>query len=213
MLPSYKTRFRNPVSAVEGREAGYGLVALALRHEKLRSEIWRVIDGRRIGPSDPPWLEAAIEIFPQITRVIDEKEDELRPQGLMFGRERVVEFMGHLPESSPHRYADPSRVPDDLVLPSLFSQWGDGLNGERAADYMVIMLLHAARARAEDFYYPASFHRAFGPWPVAELAETLVAMRRTLAGERKPVLRGEQPGRNDPCPCGSGKKYKKCHGR
>jgi preprotein translocase subunit SecA len=22
----------------------------------------------------------------------------------------------------------------------------------------------------------------------------------------------EQVGRNDPCPCGSGKKYKKCHG-
>jgi hypothetical protein len=21
-----------------------------------------------------------------------------------------------------------------------------------------------------------------------------------------------EPGRNDPCPCGSGKKYKKCHG-
>jgi preprotein translocase subunit SecA len=23
---------------------------------------------------------------------------------------------------------------------------------------------------------------------------------------------GEKVGRNDPCPCGSGKKYKKCHG-
>ena len=23
----------------------------------------------------------------------------------------------------------------------------------------------------------------------------------------------DEPGRNDPCPCGSGKKYKKCHGR
>jgi uncharacterized protein YchJ len=22
-----------------------------------------------------------------------------------------------------------------------------------------------------------------------------------------------KPGRNDPCPCGSGKKYKRCHGR
>jgi preprotein translocase subunit SecA len=22
---------------------------------------------------------------------------------------------------------------------------------------------------------------------------------------------GKKPGRNDPCPCGSGKKYKKCH--
>ncbi len=26
----------------------------------------------------------------------------------------------------------------------------------------------------------------------------------------QPVVRGEKPGRNDPCPCGSGKKYKKC---
>ncbi|WP_081435619.1 SEC-C metal-binding domain-containing protein [Paraburkholderia xenovorans] len=22
-----------------------------------------------------------------------------------------------------------------------------------------------------------------------------------------------EPGRNDPCPCGGGKKFKKCHGR
>jgi preprotein translocase subunit SecA len=26
------------------------------------------------------------------------------------------------------------------------------------------------------------------------------------------VVKGEKVGRNDPCPCGSGKKYKKCHG-
>jgi uncharacterized protein YecA (UPF0149 family) len=26
------------------------------------------------------------------------------------------------------------------------------------------------------------------------------------------VERSSKPGRNDPCPCGSGKKYKKCHG-
>jgi preprotein translocase subunit SecA len=28
----------------------------------------------------------------------------------------------------------------------------------------------------------------------------------------KPVVQGQKVGRNDPCPCGSGKKYKKCHG-
>lgn len=27
------------------------------------------------------------------------------------------------------------------------------------------------------------------------------------------VVKGDEPGRNDPCPCGSGKKYKKCCGR
>jgi SEC-C motif-containing protein len=28
----------------------------------------------------------------------------------------------------------------------------------------------------------------------------------------KPIVKEVQVGRNDPCPCGSGKKYKKCHG-
>ncbi len=29
-----------------------------------------------------------------------------------------------------------------------------------------------------------------------------------------PVVRdGDKVGRNDPCPCGSGKKYKQCHGK
>jgi preprotein translocase subunit SecA len=30
--------------------------------------------------------------------------------------------------------------------------------------------------------------------------------------QARPVVAGENIGRNDPCPCGSGKKYKKCHG-
>jgi preprotein translocase subunit SecA len=30
---------------------------------------------------------------------------------------------------------------------------------------------------------------------------------------RTPIVRDKMPGRNDPCPCGSGKKFKNCHGR
>ncbi len=30
---------------------------------------------------------------------------------------------------------------------------------------------------------------------------------------QKPISTGPKVGRNDPCPCGSGKKYKKCHGK
>ncbi len=30
---------------------------------------------------------------------------------------------------------------------------------------------------------------------------------------REPIRVDKEPGRNDPCPCGSGKKYKNCHGR
>jgi len=33
-------------------------------------------------------------------------------------------------------------------------------------------------------------------------------------GEHKPFVRdGRKVGRNDPCPCGSGRKYKQCHGK
>jgi preprotein translocase subunit SecA len=38
------------------------------------------------------------------------------------------------------------------------------------------------------------------------------AEQAAARGKRQPVVVGERIGRNDPCPCGSGKKYKKCHG-
>ncbi len=31
--------------------------------------------------------------------------------------------------------------------------------------------------------------------------------------KEQPFVRGQKVGRNDPCPCGSGKKYKQCHGK
>ena len=30
---------------------------------------------------------------------------------------------------------------------------------------------------------------------------------------QQPIVREKLPGRNDPCPCGSGKKFKNCHGK
>ncbi len=38
--------------------------------------------------------------------------------------------------------------------------------------------------------------------------------RETIEARRQmPITKDKLPGRNDPCPCGSGKKYKNCHGR
>jgi len=47
---------------------------------------------------------------------------------------------------------------------------------------------------------------------VIEAFDAALSGRR--AGERQgTVVAGAKVGRNDPCPCGSGKKYKKCHGK
>jgi len=45
-------------------------------------------------------------------------------------------------------------------------------------------------------------------------ALTLNRGEQTAAGNEDKTIRrsGDKVGRNDPCPCGSGKKYKKCHG-
>lgn len=37
--------------------------------------------------------------------------------------------------------------------------------------------------------------------------------RQNAEARRQPIRKDKLPGRNDPCPCGSGKKFKNCHGR
>ncbi len=51
---------------------------------------------------------------------------------------------------------------------------------------------------------------AFGEaiWGVYDLRQAW----RSLGPRQETVVKGAQPGRNDPCPCGSGKKFKKCCG-
>lgn len=39
------------------------------------------------------------------------------------------------------------------------------------------------------------------------------AARDTREQPQQPIVKEDLPGRNDPCPCGSGKKFKNCHGR
>lgn len=48
----------------------------------------------------------------------------------------------------------------------------------------------------------------------AEAAQRAAAAQRQNEPQRTmPIKAGPRIGRNDPCPCGSGKKYKNCHGR
>ncbi len=64
--------------------------------------------------------------------------------------------------------------------------------------------LYSANGEFCNHHEVSKFVRESGEWKFAD---------GELVGE-KPILRKEpKVGRNDPCPCGSGKKYKKCCGR
>ncbi|RGB68920.1 preprotein translocase subunit SecA [Provencibacterium massiliense] len=48
---------------------------------------------------------------------------------------------------------------------------------------------------------------------VADDKDMVASGGSTEPEQKQPVRKGQKVGRNDPCPCGSGKKYKKCCGR
>jgi len=70
-----------------------------------------------------------------------------------------------------------------------------------------------AQARRMQFQHPET--GGYGADEEAEQAQALAAQGEgVLATTPQRVVReGPKIGRNDPCPCGSGKKYKQCHGR
>ncbi|HVQ96796.1 MAG TPA: SEC-C metal-binding domain-containing protein [Mycobacteriales bacterium] len=68
---------------------------------------------------------------------------------------------------------------------------------ERAAPKLSAKGLEAHTTRTDNLQYSA---------PTLDSAEP------AKAGATTATATSNEPGRNAPCPCGSGKKYKRCHG-
>lgn len=76
----------------------------------------------------------------------------------------------------------------------------------------------------EDVYVPSDLnHKEVSPFsitndnniriPTSNLAENNILVDRIKTSDKKNINPYKNVGRNDPCPCGSGKKFKNCHGR
>ena len=91
---------------------------------------------------------------------------------------------------------------------------GDVLPKRGLLSQMVFRLPWAAKAAAEELYLPADYLAPFrSPWkPEKSMALLARSSALTGAGQAAPRRAPETPGRNEPCHCGSGKKYKRCHG-
>ncbi len=76
-------------------------------------------------------------------------------------------------------------------------------------------LEHEAEARhQEELEHAIARHPGEPPTVNADASDDPLALAREVASmpPPAPVSTGPKIGRNDPCPCGSGKKFKKCHG-
>jgi preprotein translocase subunit SecA len=71
----------------------------------------------------------------------------------------------------------------------------------------------AAQAVKNVQYHHADYEQALAQAPAPE-EESGVGAGAPAEPAQQPFVRaGQKVGRNDPCPCGSGKKYKNCHGK
>jgi len=67
------------------------------------------------------------------------------------------------------------------------------------------------RQRRREEMVPTPYRPKPQPKPKAKTRPTTPASKASVQAEpQAPITRGERVGRNSPCPCGSGKKYKKC---
>jgi preprotein translocase subunit SecA len=112
------------------------------------------------------------------------------------------------PPQGPSRTSAPT--PAGLPRPSLPAQASlPGLNGDGQSQPSRAAVPVPTRAPSTTI---DALEREFQQKKKRELEQARTAGSSIGSNGNAPRVTGEKVGRNDPCPCGSGKKYKKCHG-
>jgi tetratricopeptide (TPR) repeat protein len=140
----------------------------------------------------------------------------------------VLRFLGRREEAG-HQYraavqADPANVEACASLASVASEAGDRTEARRMLQRVLDLAPNSTLSRKdrEDYMQFALEELAALDGPArgtprrTELAFATGPQRRASPGQPsspQPLRHAGKVGRNDPCPCGSGKKYKKCCGR
>jgi hypothetical protein len=215
-LPTYKRALENATGNwVAMMEAANGIAAIGLRHASAFDECYRFLNSLKAAAEEKPeefdrvgragfgfWAAEAM------TRVDEDIENALKT-----GQEWCVVYGQNLPDGHPLKFTKPEDVPLDLAKTAVLHFDGDN-HEDPVQNFGFHTIGLAARASAEDFYFPREYVRAwFGQWTPDETVFRLSRFKKVRDKIKHPPVRvAPTPGRNDPCPCGSGKKWKKCHG-
>jgi hypothetical protein len=218
LLPECRRVILAPDSAGTWLLGLLGIMAIGLRHGKLKPQVLKALKAAFKAAKNHP-----NEVLRLIVEAGSEKQNFLynvfgavsEPDMtfkiyLEYCKKGFIEAFEHAPLPEQYRWKVAGEVPDDLAL-ALGANLYLGFHEEpHDLVHLVLMLPWIARCEAEDFYFPQDFHKhVYVPWR-PELAIEMIECEREAWGEVKTIKVEKTPGRNDPCPCGSKKKYKKC---
>jgi hypothetical protein len=210
-IPIYKKAYDTQPDWMAQLDAGLGLGAIALRHSGTMAEVRRALSG--YGPpiegEGPPTEDRSRRNIAHLVLETLDKAEERTEIAIKMGRDFCVSYGSQLPEGHALRFEKPEDVPVELAKTALLAFDAD-IKLQPVQMLTMCGMTLAARAAPEDFYFPREVVRAwFGQWSPDE---TLERLKRFHVPKEGPMRAEAKPGRNDPCHCGSGKKFKKCHG-
>ncbi len=136
----------------------------------------------------------------------------------------VLRFLGQRDEAGRQYQAalrlDPSNAEALLSLGLFARDAGDRTEARRLFERLLETLPQARISRREREDYATQvqeeledLERGLAPHAARVPAAATTGRANAMLAPGQPARTGHKVGRNDPCPCGSGKKYKKCCGR
>jgi hypothetical protein len=208
LLPAYKKAIGDDVALFELFDTLFALLAIGRRTTAMRAEIAKALAGAADVARTPEAkrlreaMKREIEIACEVTaNILESTDEELEQSLLSIG---AGYFDGDGPEDA---------LRADLARTLPLMSWADGITNGKKLVTSLTLIGASARGEPEQFYLPRDVARVLHrPWEPGFTRQILEPMTRAERAGRKPAVRVTTVGRNDPCPCGSGKKHKKCCG-
>lgn len=211
VLPAYKRALAEDVAFFDWLDTVFALVAIGRRTSGLRTEIAKALravptmasqsaEAARLREAMRKAFETASAVAAECLEV-DDPESE--PMLLRIGTQLLGDANA---DSLPD-------LPTDVLRAVPLLSYSDGLTDGKKMLVSLTLIAASARGAPEQFYLPRAFAKELHiKWEPRLTERLLEPIRQVERAQRSPAVRAAKPGPNEPCTCGSGRKYKKCCG-
>jgi hypothetical protein len=216
LLPRTRRMFEDEARTfLTALDSTMSLTAIALRHRELRAEVREILARKRNPFFAPgaPYRDAqmAQRLVPLFEDVLDQEETH-RKLHRGVGGDTFLRGFEHLPPDHEARRLGSDDVDDAIAYNIPLQLDSPVFRDTRAQLLLAASLPWVISVDIDELYLPAETQARIGPpcHPDDVLDQLDDFTEYTL--QSTPVRREATPGRNEPCSCGSGKKYKRCCG-
>ncbi|MFU8804513.1 MAG: YecA family protein [Bradymonadaceae bacterium] len=208
MVKTYDRLLDELTTFSEQLTAVTSLTVVALRHPDQRPEVDRLFSRLdRFAEADN-----LLGTFLSLGRLVLEDPVTMSKVQNEAGTHIYEQIRGRLGKDHPDYYRSIRAVPDPLLMSLGAMSMDDFRTDGIALMQLFCCLPWLARVDAEELFLPARVQEHFPSNPT-ECGEELFGRHVMIDGRFTPHVSSAEPGRNDPCPCGSGSKYKRCCSR